>query len=44
MKSKRVLKEMKYDLVEVGVQAHHIAKLAVVVWSDAAWASRKDLS
>ena len=31
-------------LCEIRMQAHHIAKLAVVVWSDAAWANRKDFS
>ena len=44
MKSNRILKEMKSDLVELRVHAHRNEKLAVVVWSDAAWANRKDLS
>ena len=42
LKSNRVLKEMKSDLVELRV--HRDGKLAVVVWSDAARANRKDLS
>ena len=37
MKSNRILKEMKSDLVELPVHAHRNEKLAVVVWSDAAW-------
>ena len=44
MKSYRILKEMKSDKVEIRVHAHRDEKLAVVVWSDAAWANRKDLS
>ena len=44
MKSNRRLKEMNSDLVELRVHAHRNEKLAVVVWSDAAWANRKDLS
>ena len=40
----RILKEMKSDLVELRVHAHRNEKLAVVVWSDAAWANRRDLS
>ena len=43
-KSNQVLKEMKSDLVEIPVRAHRNEKLAVVVWSDAPWANRKDLS
>ena len=35
---------MKSDLVELRVHAHRNEKLAVVVWSDAAWANRKALS
>ena len=31
-------------MVEIRVHAHRDQKLAVVVWSDAAWANRKDLS
>ena len=42
LKSNRILKEMKSDLVELRV--HRDEKLAVVVWSDAARANRKDLS
>ena len=41
MKSNRILKEVKSDLVELRVHAHRNEKLTVVVWSDAAW---KDLS
>ena len=37
--SSRIHEEMKADLVDVETQ-----KLAVVVWSAAAWANRKDLS
>ena len=44
MKSNRILEEMKSDMVEIRVHAHRDEKLAVVVWSDAAWANRKDLS
>ena len=44
MKSNRILKEMKSDLVELRGHAHRDETLAVVVWSDAAWANRKDLS
>ena len=44
MKSNRILKEMKSDLVEIRVHAHRNEKLAVVSWSDAAWANRRDLS
>ena len=44
MKSNRILKEMKSDLVEIRVHAHRNEKLAVVIWSDAAWANRRDLS
>ena len=44
MKSNRILKELKSDLVASRVRAHRSVKLAVVVWSDAAWANRKDLS
>ena len=40
----RILKEMKSDLVELRVHALRNEKLAVVVWSDAAWANRRDLS
>ena len=43
MKSNRVLKEMMADLVELRVRAHRDEKLAVV-WPDAAWANRKDMS
>ena len=43
-KSNRILKEMKSDLVKIRVHADRDEKLAVVVWSDAAWANRKDLS
>ena len=35
---------MKSDLVKLRVHAHRNEKLAVVVWSDAAWANRKDVS
>ena len=44
MKSNRILKEMKSDHVEIRVHAHLNEKLAVEVWSYAAWANRKDLS
>ena len=44
MKSNQIPKEMKSDLAELRVQAHRDEKLAVVFWSDAAWANRKDLS
>ena len=44
IKSNRILREMKSDMVEIRVLAHRDEKLAVVVWSDAAWAKRKDLS
>ena len=40
----RILKEMKSDLLEIPVHAHRGEKLAVLIWSDAAWANRKDLS
>ena len=43
MKSNRILKEMKSDLVALRVHAHRNEKLAVVVWSDAAWANRRNL-
>ena len=43
IKSNRILKEMKSDLVELRVHAHRNEKSAVVVWSEAAWANRKDL-
>ena len=44
MKTNKVLKEMKDDLLEVKVHGHVGDDLAVVVWSDAAWANRPDLS
>ena len=45
MKSNRTLKEMKSsDLVIWECTYIRHEKLAVVVWSDAAWANRKDLS
>ena len=40
MKTNRVLKEMKADLVELWVHAHRKEKLAAVIWSDTAWANR----
>ena len=42
MKSNRIFKETKSDMMEIRVQAHCDEKLALVVWSDAAWANRKD--
>ena len=44
MKSIRILKEMRSDLVELRVHAHRNEKLAVVVWSGAACANRKYFS
>ena len=44
MKSNRILREMQSDLLEIRVHAHRGEKLAVLIWSDAAWANRKDLS
>ena len=44
MKTNKVLKEMKDDTLEVKVHGHAGEQLAVVVWSDAAWANRPDLS
>ena len=44
MKPNRIFKEMKSDLVDFRVHAHRSEKLAVVVWSDAAWAYRKGVS
>ena len=43
-KSNRIFKEMKSDLLEIRAHAHRDEKLAVVVWSDAACAKKKDLS
>ena len=40
MKSNRTLKEMRSDLGELQVHAHRDENLAVVVWSNAAWANR----
>ena len=44
VKTNKVLKEMKDDLLEVKVHGHANDQLAVVSWSDAAWANRPDLS
>ena len=44
MKSNRILKVSKSDLLEIRAHAHRDEKLAVVIWSDAAWANKKDLS
>ena len=44
MKTNKMLKEMKDDLLEVKVHGHTGDRLAVVVWSDVAWANRPDLS
>ena len=44
MKTNKVQKEMKDDLLEVKVHGHANEQLAVVVWSDAAWANRPDLA
>ena len=44
MKSNRIFKEMKSDMMDIRVHAHRDEKLAVVVWSVTAWANRKDLS
>ena len=44
MKTNKVLKEMKDDLLEIKVHGHSGEQLAVVVWSDASWANRPDLS
>ena len=40
MKSNRILKEIKSDIVKLRVDAHRNEKLAVLVWSDAAWAGK----
>ena len=32
------------DLLEIRMHAHRDEKLAVLIWSDAAWVNRKDLS
>ena len=32
------------DMQEIRMHAHRDEKLAVLIWSDAAWANRKDLS
>ena len=44
MKSDRILEEMNSAVVELRVRAHRSGKLAVVVWSGAAWANRNYLS